>query len=219
MTQKQLAKPTDKTMMFKAFPALTDAGDGHQITIEEARSLISWAAKYDLDAWAGHVCYMYSKPYVTEKGALANAQKDKRYRGFVYPSINDADIKALGYPDPIAAWACEVYIDGFPNPITEYGVVTQSELDILKVRMWRNIAKQQHAEKYSDQDIESIVLDRLMYIPLWRQPSTMARARAIRRAHLLAFPLKGYVEPELQEARSAGELFPEDDEGLTPQEG
>lgn len=218
MTQKQIAKPTDKTMMFRAFPALTDAGTRQSISIEAARALISWAAKYDLDAWAGHVCYMYGKPYVTEKGALANAMGGKGYKGFTWRKLKGEDLEELASPDVVACWECAVFVEGYPNPVVELGEVRQVELDMLKAQVMRNLAKEMSAERHSDQDIEALAEDRLIYLPLWRQPSQQARTRAIRRAHLVAFPLRGYVEPELQEAASAVELMTGDAEDLPPQE-
>lgn len=209
MTQKQLPATQDKSMMFRAFPANTDAGDRKAISIEAARALISWAAKYGLDAWANHACYMYGKPYVTEKGALANALGGKGYKGFTWRKLKGEELQELGAPDSVACWECSVFVEGYPNPIVEIGEVTQSELDTLRNRIRWSIAKEQSAERHSDQDIEAMTDDRLMYLPLWRTPSTMARARAIRRAHLLAFPLKGYVEPELREAASASNLSTE----------
>lgn len=185
----------DKTRSLSMFPARQDAGDRKFITRELAIALINWAKQYGLDAWSGHVCYMYGQPYIEERGALYNAGKKKSYQGYSIEVVPEAEYAELGYPEAIAIWKCNVFIKEHVGAITEWGVVDKAEIDKLRRGVEATVRKEHGPGAIDETLLQNIVADKLSYLPLCRAPSTQARTRAIRRAHLKAFP---FGPPEVE---------------------
>jgi len=149
-------------------PFNLDGGDGKEITLDQARYLIAWSRRYDLDPFAGHTVFMFGKPYVTEKGALHWAQRKEGYRGFVWRPLRKDEYEEWGIPeDTEAAILCQVYCALRSEPVTEVGYVTHREIVELE---------RKHGSK-------------AQYLPIVKSPREQAKARAIRKAHLRAFPL------------------------------
>ena len=191
MTQEKLPAIRRATLDLATFPALQDAGDRRTITPAMLHALIQWSANYGLDPWQGHTCYMYGKPYVTEKGAMANAKRYTEYAGHACRLIPQADHEARGFGKEDMVWECTVWVRGLDHPVIEYGEVTEVELQMLKAQVERNVREEARNFGKSPAELERLVFERLQFLPLTKSPGKMARARAIRRAHLLAFPLKG----------------------------
>lgn len=164
MEQFLLAKPK---LDMALFPAKDDAGDRKQITAQAAITLLVWAEGYGLDAWQGHVCYMHGKPYVTEHGAVANALKYPEYGGFALTPVSPDDLERKGFSPGSWVWECTVRAKGGEMSFSAYGEVTEEEVQRL----------------VADNP------DKAQYLPIVKSPRKIAQARAIRRAHLLAFPL------------------------------
>ena len=150
-------------------PFNRDGGTGESIAPDLVRALILYGQKYSLDPYAGELIYFYNQPYVTERGAVHNAIRSGKYRGHAISLVPPEERKAMGLGDQDIIYRCEVWVKGIEEPVVEFGEVTWKE-------------GQEALERYKD---------RAQYLPLVRSPGKMARARAIRRAHLLAFPLKG----------------------------
>jgi len=74
-------------------------------------------------------------------------------------------------------------------------VVESSEIAKLKRQVEATVRKEHSQGTIDETLLQSIVADKLSYLPLCRAPSTMARTRAIRRAHLKAFP---FGPPEVE---------------------
>ena len=198
MTENQPTKDLHPSKLNLAmFPANQDAGDLSKVVPVMAVALIEWSKQYGLDAWAGHTCFMYGKPYVTERGAIANAQKSKDYRGFATIPVPDSSFTKLGYPDALVMWLCSISRGGWPEVIAEYGVVTQTEINELKAKTQRNLLRDPRNQHLSPQELETLLNEKLSYLPLFRIPSTMARTRAIRRAHLVAFAINRQTEEDI----------------------
>jgi len=195
MSQQPGTELVDKTRTLTMFPGKQDAGDRRIISREAAIALINWAKQYGLDAWSGHVCYMYGQPYINERGALYYANRQKAYRGYSITVAPESQYVLLGYPDAIAVWECCVWISGYEKPIQEWGVVESGEIAKLKRQVEATVRKEHGAATVDEATIQNIVADKLSYLPLFRAPSTMARTRAIRRAHLKAFP---FGPPEVE---------------------
>ena len=189
MSQQPGTELVDKTRTLTMFPGKQDAGDRRIISKEAAIALINWAKQYGLDAWSGHVCYMYGQPYITERGVLYHANPQKNYSGYSIIPIKEAQYAELGYPDAIAIWECCIFLRNRKGGITEWGVVESSEIAKLKRQVEATVRKEHGAGTVDEATIQNIVADKLSYLPLFRAPSTMARTRAIRRAHMKAFPI------------------------------
>jgi len=189
MSQQTGPELIDKTRSLAMFPGKQDAGDRKPVSREAAIALINWAKQYGLDAWSGHVCYMYGQPYITERGVLYNSNKQHDYRGYSVEVITESQYAVLGYPDAISIWVCHVFAKDRDVTIDEWGVVDKSEIDKLKRQVEAGVRKEHQPGTVDETLIQNIVADKLSYLPLCRAPSTMARTRAIRRAHLKAYPV------------------------------
>ena len=194
MTQ-EIAQPTAKdTLNLHMFPARVDAGEGAEITQAAALALLVWAESYGLDAWAGHVCLMYGKPYVTMPGAIANASKHPDYAGCALRPMDKATRQALDLQEKDSAWIAQVWRKGIEHSFEAHGVVTAQERAQLRERMLANAKKDPRNMPKTDAEMEGLVNLRLSYIPIWTRPGMQAQARAVRRAHLLAYPIRGLEE-------------------------
>jgi len=195
MSQSYLPELVEKGKPMAMFPGKQDAGTRKFITKDAAVFLINWAKQYGLDAWSGHVCYMYEQPYIEEKGVLYHANHQKAYRGYSISPVPQSQYADLGYPNALAIWECNVYLKDREGAITEWGVVEEAEIEKLKRQVEASVRKEHGTGTIDETTIQNIVADKLSYLPLCRAPSTMARTRAIRRAHLKAFP---FGPPEVE---------------------
>ena len=150
-------------------PFTRDGGTGELLAPDLVKALVLYGQKYSLDPYAGELIYFYNQPYVTERGAVHNAIRSGRYRGHAVSLVPAEERKAMGLADNDYVYRCEVWVKDVEEPVAEFGEVT-----------WKEV--QEALERYKD---------RAQYLPIVKSPGKMARARAIRRAHLLAFPLKG----------------------------
>ena len=173
--KQQIALPEIK-LPATMFPAAKDGGENKVLSIAQVEALIAWGKNYGLDAWQGHVLYMYGKPYVTERGAVANAQTYPEYNGFVTMSLDPDAREARGLARDGYAYLCAVYIKSREHPIEDFGEVSMEEIERAKERYGEGVK----------------------FLPIFNSPAKMAYARAIRRAHLLAFPLKKKGEQEVK---------------------
>jgi len=138
----------------------------------------------------GHVAIMYGKPYLTEKGAVANAASSPDYNGYDVEHVPQKELKDHGLEREDIAWVCRVYTKGRDHPITELGVVTQVELTRLREKVIANLKRDKNTQNLTESALEFQADARLRYLPLYVHPGNQARVRAIRRAHTLAVPLK-----------------------------
>ncbi len=191
----KLPAKRDISLNLEMFPGAKDAGDYHQVSATQAWALIAYAQRYGLDAWAGHVSYMYGKPYITEKGAMANAEKSKAYKGFSAVMAGKDERKGLNLKPDDLAWTCTVYRSDRDQQATEYGIVYDSELQELHKQVSDRLLRDMRGKEVDAPTHERMVMEKLSYLPLYRRPGHMAYIRAIRRAHLTAFPL-AQVSPE-----------------------
>lgn len=152
---------------FAAFPANQDTDRGTNITLQQANYLITWASRWGLDAWAGHVYYTHGRPTISETGAIANAHLSGNFGGLVTTHIHEEQAEALGFELPGVGWRCDVLYKDATEPMVDYGWVARSEVTAMEKKAG----------------------DRARYLPLVAHTSLLAKARAIRRALLRAFPL------------------------------
>jgi len=179
----------DPVEVFLQINGNRDAGDAHPLTGEQIRLALWFAQTYNLDPYQGQVAIMYGRPYLTERGAVANAARNPDYNGHDLEHVPQADLEGLNLTREDVAWICRVYHKGREHPTTDIGVVTHQELVELRGKVFRNLRSEQRSQNLTDAALEQQVDQRLRYLPLYTTPGKMAMARAVRRAHTLAFPL------------------------------
>jgi hypothetical protein len=107
---------------------LTDLGTNAMLVPEEAELLIKYAEKCKLDAWLGHVCLMYGKPYITIDGYLYHARKSgKEYSLESRPMTTvEKDQYMLGATDH--GWIAVLRFPRTGETFTGTGIVTYAEM-------------------------------------------------------------------------------------------
>ncbi len=210
-TQHPLAKPepTEELLLAEAtgkgalsmalFPAGQDAGDHRAITRQQALALIAWSGRYGLDAWAGHTCYMYGRPYVRVEGALYLGRRSESYRGYSVSPMGPEDRTLHGYALDDVVYECIVDDRLLDQGVREVGAVTEMERDLAKLQCRTNAERDLAGKQATEAMIELETLRRQLTLPILRNPAQQAETRAIRRAHLRAYPLEGY-----QDSREGG---------------
>lgn len=178
------------------FPAGQDAGDHRAISRQQAMALIAWSERYGLDAWAGHTCYMYGRPYVRVEGALYLGRSRESYRGYSVSPMGPTDRTLHGYGEHDVVYECIVDDRVLGLVVREVGAVTEMERDLAKLQCQVNAERDLAGKGTTPATLEMEVLRRRLTLPILRNPAQQAETRAIRRAHLRAYPLEGYQDPE-----------------------
>lgn len=179
-----------ETISKELFPVQSDYGDNAKLTASQIHFLIGWARSYGLDAWAGHVCFYRGKPYITIDGHLAKARAEKDYRGYTTRALSQPEKESLGFPLDASVWRAAVNIEGYPQPIVEYGYVADQEVEELQ-------------KKHPDTS---------QFLPVVKHPGLMAEKRALAKALARAYPIgvRSYEEASANE--SGGEYQVTEDE-------
>ena len=106
----------------------TDLATGDLLNQDMIRSLISYARKYDLDPYRGHVVIFYGKPYIGLDGYIYHANRSaKDYRIRSRPLTTEERL-TYQIKDGDHAWTSEVVMQPFEEGFTGLGIVTQEEL-------------------------------------------------------------------------------------------
>ena len=169
------------------FPARQDGANRQVLTLDQVRYLIEWARNAGLDAWKGHVCMYYGKPYVTISGRLANAFASGQFAYMNSWRANKDEKAELGYAQEDKVFFAEVKRRDMERPVQCWGVVTDQEVK-------QAIAK-------SGQDA--------LYLPIVKSPQHLAEKRALARALDRAFPLGLPGEEEAAQEEAPAPLLPE----------
>lgn len=188
--------PVKGALSMALFPAGQDAGDHRQITRQQALALIAWSERYGLDAWAGHTCYMYGRPYVRVEGALYLGRTRESYRGYSVSPMGPNDRTVHGYGPHDVVYECIVDDRVLGHGVRELGSVTTMERDLAKLQCRTNVERELAGKQATEAMVELETLRRQLTLPILRNPAQQAETRAIRRAHLRAYPLEGYQDPK-----------------------
>lgn len=86
----------------------TDLGSKAALTVQQQRALVDYARHYGLDAYRGHVCIMYGKPYIGIDGYLYKANKSKRPYRMPSRPMTDEERTQYQVGDKDIAWLCEL---------------------------------------------------------------------------------------------------------------
>jgi len=166
-----------------------DQATGIQLAHPQVQALIAYGQRYNLDPYARHVMILHGAPYLTEVGAIAHARRDARYRGYTCRNLTPDDLEKLGEEPGSWGWLCSVWMDGYKEPIEDWGIVIPKEIEYLTEEIRQNVETDPRWRNLSEASREREIARRCRMLPLLASPSKMARARAIRRAHERAVPL------------------------------
>ncbi len=107
---------------------VTDLATGVSLTLEQAQGLVSYAYKYALDPFRGHVVMMHGKPYIGVDGYLFHANKTKTRYSMTGRPLTDDELKRMGYQPNDFGWKTTIkFIDG-GQEFEGYGFVTTTEV-------------------------------------------------------------------------------------------
>lgn len=180
-------KPTARSQITLALEY--DQATGLQLQPRQVQALVAYGARYNLDPYARHIMILYGAPYLTEIGAIAHARRDARYRGFSCRNLQPEELEKLGEEPGSWGWLCSVWMDGYKEPIEDWGIVTHQEVERMEGEIRQNVETDQQWRNLAEASREREIARRSRMLPLVSSPSKMARARAIRRAHERAVPL------------------------------
>lgn len=111
-----------------------DLGSDRELTLDEVEALVSYAHKYSLDPFRGHVVLMYGKPYITIDGYLYHAnQSGKPYtlasRPMTFSELDQYKVGATDY-----AWLAELTFTNTGGKFIGTGIVTYDEMTATSER-------------------------------------------------------------------------------------
>ncbi len=106
-----------------------DLGTGEMLAPDQVHALMTYAQKYGLDPYRGHVLIMYGKPYIGLDGYLYHANKTgKPYQLNSRPLTEDErDAYQVDLGDH--AWVCEVILPEEKKSFIGLGIVTRKEIE------------------------------------------------------------------------------------------
>lgn len=166
-----------------------DQATGLQLQPPQVQALLAYGQRYNLDPYARHVMILHGAPYLTEVGAIAHARRDARYRGYSCRNLQPKELEKLGEEAGSWGWLCSIWMDGYKEPIEDWGIVTHQEVEYMTDEIRQNVETDPKWRNLSESAREREIARRCRRLPLLSSPSKMARARAVRRAHERAVPL------------------------------
>jgi len=111
-----------------------DLATNELLTPEAIGFLVNYAERYGLDAYRGHVVYMYGQPYIGLDGYLYHANKEKiPYQLRSHP-LDEIDRKTYLINENDHAWICEVVLPMGDQSFTGMGVVTREEMVAMSTK-------------------------------------------------------------------------------------
>lgn len=112
---------------FSGIPA-TDLGTGALVTRNQLQALVDYAHNYGLDPRRGHVCLMYSKPYITIDGYLYHARKENIAYDLSSVPLTQEERDRWQLEPGDHAWISRVRIIETGATFTGHGIVTKQEM-------------------------------------------------------------------------------------------
>lgn len=106
-----------------------DLATGEMLTLEQVQALMSFAAKYALDPYRGHVLIMYGKPYISLDGYLYHAGKVGKDFQLNSRPLSDDERKTYQVDEGDHAWVCQVIRDYPSRSFVGQGIVTKEEIE------------------------------------------------------------------------------------------
>ena len=109
----------------------TDLQTGELLTPDTIAGMISYAVKYGLDPWRGHIVLMWGKPYITIDGYLYKARKSEIPYTLESRPLNEAERTEWGLPTEDIAWRAEVKLFAPDRVFIGHGIVAKEEREEL----------------------------------------------------------------------------------------
>jgi len=111
-----------------------DLATGELLLPEIVKALMSYAYKYDLDPYRGHVVMMYGKPYITIDGYLYHANNAELSYSLKSRPMTTTERKEYQVEDGDHAWLAFVNINKGEKLFNGVGVVTKDEMTEVSKR-------------------------------------------------------------------------------------
>jgi len=119
--------------LFNLLPK-TDLASGEVLTQAAIQFLVDYAERYALDAYRGHVGYMYGKPYIGLDGYLFFANRSRISYQLRSRPLDEDERKTYRIDENDHAWTCELILPLGDQSFTGLGVVTREELVAMSTR-------------------------------------------------------------------------------------
>lgn len=105
-----------------------DLATGERLTDEAITALVEYAERYKLDPYRGHVCLMYSKPYITIDGYLFHAMQTKRPYSLQSRPMTTQELPQYKVVETDHGWLAKVVFTDTGDEFTGLGIVTYDEM-------------------------------------------------------------------------------------------
>lgn len=184
-TQRRLRMMSNSQKPVNPMTALlprADLATGEFLSPQTIAGLVSYAQRYGLDAYRGHVVLMYGEPYITLDGYLYHAAQLKKPYSLSSHPMTPAERALYIIPDGAHAWLCEIEVYMDKTKVTGVGIVTHEEMT-------------EESKKKPGQ---------LRYPIVAAKPWQMAQKRAEWQALRRAFPIGEAEELTREEENHAG---------------
>ena len=111
-----------------------DLATGEALSPQLVEALVSYAQKYGLDAYRGHVMLMYGKPYIGIDGYLYYANKYGEPHTLESRPLKDQELKEYRAPENAFTWLAKVTLLNTGQEFSGFGVVTQDEITAMSTK-------------------------------------------------------------------------------------
>ncbi len=108
---------------------LSDLGTTNILSQSQVQMLIDYSQQYGLDAFRGHVCMMYDKPYIGLDGYLYHAKQTKRPFSLRSQPMNKAEYEAMHLAPEDHGWITTLTFLDTNAIFVGVGIVTRAEMD------------------------------------------------------------------------------------------
>lgn len=104
-----------------------DLATGEKLNKGQMLALVDYARKYGLDPMRGHVCLMYSKPYITIDGYLYHANSEDIPFSLIGHPMTAEELKSYQLEETDFGWISELIKTNTGARTMGIGVVTRGE--------------------------------------------------------------------------------------------
>jgi len=105
-----------------------DLATGEMLAPDQVHALMTYAQKYGLDPYRGHVVVMYGKPYIGLDGYLYHASRTGKPYKLESRPLDSDERQTYQIDEGDHAWLCNIVIDDNKRVVTGLGIVTQEEI-------------------------------------------------------------------------------------------
>ncbi|GAI81447.1 unnamed protein product, partial [marine sediment metagenome] len=106
-----------------------DLATGEMLAPDQVHALMTYAQKYGLDPYRGHVVVMYGKPYIGLDGYLYHANRTGKPYGINSRPLTESERKDYQIPEGAHAWIAQVLLPDPDRYFPGLGIVTQHEIE------------------------------------------------------------------------------------------